>query len=77
MHSLYNANTMITPHDTPIDFLMKPTPRSFSIDVGSMHNTNYSLFSEENDSSTCKWFLDFFLYAILIQCRCFSLFTPT
>ncbi|KAL9552419.1 hypothetical protein MBANPS3_003771 [Mucor bainieri] len=48
--SLFTPNHL---NDAPIDFLMKPPPRSFSIDVGSIHHANdYSsiLFLDESDS---------------------------
>lgn len=46
-------DTSFNHYDTPIDFLMKPPPRSFSIDVGSMNNQNYtsSLFFDDNDNT--------------------------
>ncbi|CEP10847.1 hypothetical protein [Parasitella parasitica] len=58
-----DEKSLFPPHnlnDAPVDFMMKPPPRSFSIDVGSIHhNTNdYSsiLFSNENDSSAAPSF---------------------
>lgn len=41
-------------NDTPIDFFTKPPPRSFSVDVGSMHggfNHHTSFFSEANHNA--------------------------
>ncbi|GAN00831.1 conserved hypothetical protein [Mucor ambiguus] len=54
--SLFTPNHL---NDAPIDFLMKPPPRSFSIDVGSIHHSNdYSsiLFLDENDSTAATSF---------------------
>lgn len=53
-HTLFDAS--FNHYDTPIDFLMKPPPRSFSIDVGSMNNQNYtsSLFFDHDDTGTIK-----------------------
>ncbi|KAK4516671.1 uncharacterized protein ATC70_011648 [Mucor velutinosus] len=54
--SLFTPNHL---NDAPIDFLMKPPPRSFSIDVGSIHHANdYSsvLFLDESDSTAATSF---------------------
>lgn len=62
--SLFTPNHL---NDAPIDFLMKPPPRSFSVDVGSIHHANdYSsiLFLDESDSSklyTISFDLDYCL----------------
>ncbi|CAO0802959.1 unnamed protein product [Mucor circinelloides] len=54
--SLFTPNHL---NDAPIDFLMKPPPRSFSIDVGSIHHANdYSsiLFLDESEPNAATSF---------------------